>query len=155
MKVALIAAVAKNRVIGRANDLPWRIPEDMKRFKRLTMGHTVLMGRRTFESLRGPLPGRRMLVVSSSPVPGVESFRTPEEAMQAASREEWVFVIGGAAMFGHFLERSDALYLTLVDQEPEGDVFFPPYEHLLGTRYVLRNKEQHAGFCFADYFLKD
>lgn len=154
MKIALIAAVAKNRVIGKANDLPWRIPEDMKRFKQLTMGHAILMGRRTFESLRRPLPGRRMLVVSSSSIPGVESYRSPEEALKAVSQEEWVFVIGGAALFRHFLERCDALYLTLVDQEPEGDVHFPPYEHLLGSRYVLQKKEEHEGYCFADYFLK-
>ncbi len=154
MKLALIAAVAKNRVIGRDGALPWRIPEDMKRFKQLTLGHAVLMGRKTFESLSKPLPGRRMLVVTSSPRSGVECFRTPDEALLAAKNEEWVFVIGGAALFRTFLERCDALYLTFVDQEPPGDVLFPPFEDVLRSRYVLHHQEDHDGFRFADYELK-
>ncbi len=154
MKLALIAAIARNRVIGRGNTLPWRIPEDMKRFKRLTMGHAVLMGRRTYESLGRPLPGRRMLVVTSSPVAGVECFPTPDAALQAAAEEPWVFVIGGAALFQTFLNRCDALYLTFVDQDPEGDVLFPPYDHLLGTRYLLSSREDHDGYTFADYVAK-
>ena len=154
MKLALIAAIARNRVIGRGGALPWRISEDMKRFKRLTMGHTVLMGRKTYDSLGKPLNGRRMLVVTSTPIPGVECFRNPEDALRSAGNEEWVFVIGGAALFSAFLERCDALYLTLVDQDPEGDVFFPPYEHLLKTRYSLHHQEDHDGYRFADYVAK-
>ncbi len=154
MKLALIAAVAKNRVIGRNGTLPWRIPEDMKRFKRLTMGHAVVMGRKTYESLGKPLPGRRMLVVTSTPTTGVECFRTPEEALLAAKNEAWVFVIGGAALFRSFIERCDALYLTFVDQQPEGDVLFPPFERILDARYVLRHEENHDGYRFADYEVK-
>ena len=104
MRLALIAAVARNRVIGKNNTLPWRIPEDMKRFKRLTMGHAVLMGRKTYESLGNPLPGRRNLVVTSVPINNVECFSSPADALKAAQAEEWIFVIGGAALFQFFLK---------------------------------------------------
>ncbi len=155
MKIALIAAIAKNRVIGRGNALPWRIPEDMRRFKRLTMGHAVLMGRKTYESLGKPLVGRRNLVVTSAVIPSVECFASPDDALAAARNEEWVFVIGGAALFQSVLDRCDALYLTLVDQEPEGDVLFPPYEHLLGPRYAIQHQEHHDGYRFVDYAVKE
>jgi len=154
MKLALIAAIARNRVIGRAGTLPWRIPEDMKRFKRLTMGNAVLMGRKTYESLGKPLPGRRNLVVTSVPRPEVPCFSSPEEALQAARNEEWIFVMGGAMLYQYFLERCDALFLTIVEQAPEGDTLFPPYEHLLGTRYTLLHQEDHNGFHFLDYGVK-
>ena len=154
MRLALIAAIARNRVIGKDNSLPWRIPEDMKRFKRLTMGHTILMGRKTFESLGKPLSGRRNLVVTSVPISNVECFSSPADALKAAQAEEWIFVIGGAAMFQFFIDRCDALYLTFVDQEPEGNVLFPPYEHLLGTRYIVDRQESHEGYQFVDYIAR-
>jgi dihydrofolate reductase len=151
MKLGLVAAIARNRVIGREGALPWRLPEDMKRFKALTMGHAVLMGRKTFESLGKPLSGRKNLVVTSSPLAGVACFPSPEDALQATREDEWVFVIGGASLYQYFLERCDALFLTLVDREPEGDTMFPPYEHLLGTHYLLQRREDHPGFHFLDY----
>ncbi len=151
MRLALIAAVARNRVIGRGGKIPWHIPEDLKRFKRLTLGHAVLMGRRTWESLGRPLPGRRNVVVSSREVPGVESYRTVEEALGALAGAERVFVIGGAALYERVLACADELYLTLVDQEPEGDTRFPPYEELLRTGYRLAGREDREGYHFVDY----
>jgi len=151
MTLALIAAVARNRVIGQNGSLPWRIPEDLRRFKQLTIGHAVLMGRRTYESIGRPLPDRRNVVLSSRPVQGVEHYQTFEEALEALRNEPIVFVIGGASLYTRLLESADELYLTLVDQSPEGDTVFPPYEHLLGTRFTLVLREKHEGFEFLDY----
>jgi dihydrofolate reductase len=151
MQIAIIAAIARNRVIGRAGHLPWHIPEDLARFKRLTTGHAVLMGRNTFGAIGRPLPGRRNVVVASTPVDGVESYPSPDAALTALSGEPVVFVIGGAALFERFLSRADRLYLTLVEEEPEGDTFFPPYEQLLGREFRLTFREAHPGFCFENY----
>ncbi len=151
MKLALIAAVARNRVIGRDGRIPWHISDDLKRFKRLTVGHTVLMGRRTWESLGRPLVDRRNVVLSSRAIPDVETYPSVEKALEALSGEERVFVIGGAALYARFLDCADELYLTLVDQEPEGDTLFPPYEEVLRTRYRLTRREDHHGYHFVDY----
>ncbi|HEX9006519.1 MAG TPA: dihydrofolate reductase [Bacteroidota bacterium] len=151
MKLAIIAAVARNRVIGRDGKIPWHISDDLKRFKRLTVGHPVLMGRRTWESLGRPLADRRNVVLSSREIPGVETYPTAERALEALAGEERVFVIGGAALYARFLDRADELYLTLVDQEPGGDTLFPPYEELLKARYRLTRREDHPGYHFADY----
>ncbi len=156
MKLAIIAAVARNRVIGRDGKIPWHISDDLKRFKRLTVGHAVLMGRRTWESLGRPLADRRNVVLSSRTnpsvfPPGVEMYPTAEQALEALAGEERVFVIGGAAVYARFLDCADELYLTLVDQEPGGDTLFPPYEELLETRYRLTRREDHQGYHFVDY----
>ncbi len=151
MKLALIAAVARNRVIGRGGKIPWHISDDLKRFKRLTVGYAVLMGRRTWASLGRPLVDRRNVVLSSRGIPGVETYPTAEQALEALSGEERVFVIGGAAVYARFLDCADELYLTLVDQEPAGDTLFPPFEELLRTRYRLVRREDHEGYHFVDY----
>lgn len=151
MKIALIAAVAANRVIGRGGALPWTLGEDLKRFKRLTTGHAILMGRKTFESLGRLLPNRRHLVVSSRPLPGVESFPDPESALRAAAGQERIFVIGGGQIYSYFLSRADELYLTLLDGPADGDTLFPPYEELLKSSFRLVHEERHEGFRFLDY----
>ncbi|HUI65249.1 MAG TPA: dihydrofolate reductase [Bacteroidota bacterium] len=151
MKLAIIAALAHNRVIGKAGKLPWHISEDLRRFKRLTGGHTVLMGRTTWESLGRPLPGRRNVVLSSGQVSGVEAYASLPDALRALSECDTVFVIGGGKVYAQLLDRADELHLTLVHQEVEGDAFFPPYEHLLGTVFVEVARENHQGFEFVDY----
>lgn len=151
MKLIIIAALSRNRVIGKDGKLPWHISEDLKRFKRLTTGHTVLMGRKTFESLGKPLPHRRNVVLTSHTLPDVETYPTLAQALQALEKEEKVFVIGGGEIFAQLIDHADELHLTLVDQEVEGDTFFPPYEHLVGTRYRLVSREVHEGFVFEDY----
>ncbi|GAA5787178.1 dihydrofolate reductase [Chitiniphilus shinanonensis] len=127
MSLALIAAVARNRVIGVDNRLPWRLPDDLKRFKALTMGSPMLMGRKTFESLPGLLPGRRHLVVTRNPgwsAPGAETFPDLASA-RAAAGEGTLFVIGGGDIYRQALPLADTLYLTEVDLAPEGDAWFP------------------------------
>jgi dihydrofolate reductase len=149
--LAIIAAVARNRVIGSEGRLPWRLPEDLKRFKRLTTGHTVLMGRKTWESLGKPLPDRRNVVVSSRPVSGTEWYSSTSDALRALASEDRVFVIGGGTLYAQLLERADELYLTLVHREADGDVLFPPYEHLLGSLFIERSRELRGDFDFVDY----
>ncbi len=154
MKLAFIVAIARNRVIGKGGTLPWHISEDLKRFKRLTTGHTVLMGRKTFESIGRPLPNRRNVVISSTPHPGTETYRTVPEALAALKDQEKVFVIGGGQLYACLLDSADELYLTLVDKDVEGDTFFPPYEHLLATRFREAAREEHDGYAFVDYARK-
>lgn len=128
MRVSLIVAVAENGVIGRDNQLPWRLPADLKRFKALTLTHPVIMGRRTFESIGFPLPGRRNLVLSRDPqysAPGIEPFGSLTEALEATRQAEEVFVLGGAAVFEEAIGHADRIYLTRVHTEVEGDTRFP------------------------------
>jgi dihydrofolate reductase len=151
MKLAIIAAIGKNRVIGKDGKLPWHISADLKRFKKLTTGHTVLMGRRTFESLGRPLPNRRNVVLSSRLISGAETYVSIPDALKALAPEETVYIIGGARLYAQFLDKADELNLTLVDREVDGDAFFPEYEHLLGTRFRLVRREDHDGFSFIDF----
>lgn len=151
MKLLIIAALSRNRVIGNDGKLPWHISEDLRRFKRLTTGRAVLMGRRTFESLGKPLANRRNVVLTSRTIPGVETYATIPAALEALSKEEKVFVIGGGEIFSQFLQRADEWHLTLIHRDVKGDTFFPPYEHLIGSAFLLVNKEEHEGFTFLDY----
>ena len=141
-----IVAMASNRVIGKEGKLPWHLPEDLKFFKSTTLGHPILMGRKTFESIGRPLPGRRNIVLSSimSEREGVEVIRHLEQ-LQA---DEAVFVIGGAKLFEELLPRCELLYLTWIEQPYEGDVFLPPFEHLFSRREVIGTG---AGFEFRRY----
>ena len=131
-RVSLIAALAKNRVIGAGNALPWRLPEDLKHFKALTMGHPVIMGRKTFESIGKPLPGRRNIVVTRSKsfrAKGCEIVDSPEAVLRAvAGNADEVFVIGGAELYCAFLDHADRMYLTEIDRDVEGDVRFPNFD---------------------------
>ncbi len=154
MRLAIIAAIGRNRVIGHHGTLPWHIPQDLKRFKQLTIGHCVLMGRRTFESLGKPLPRRRNVVITSRTLPGVETYHSVNSALQALADEEKVFVIGGARLFARFLRDADDLYLTFVHREAEGDTFFPEYEDVVRHHFTESRREEHEGFTFVDYHRK-
>jgi dihydrofolate reductase len=149
--LAIIAAVARNRGIGLAGKMPWHLSEDLRRFKRITTGHTILMGRKTWESLGRPLPNRRNVVLSRTPVPGVETYVSLDAALAALSHEDLVFVIGGGEIYRQTLGRADRLYLTIVEGEAEADTFFPEYEDLLGSRFTLVAREDHEGYRFEDY----
>ncbi len=154
MKLIIIAALNRKRVIGSKGKLPWHISEDLKRFKRLTVGHTVLMGRKTYESMGKPLPDRRNVVLSSKNIAGLETYSSIDAALEALKAQDKVFVIGGGKIFDQFLDRADELHLTLVDIDTDGDAYFPPYGHLIGTRFVLVNEEKHEGYTFQDYKAK-
>jgi len=162
MEIVIIAAVGvENRVIGNGLDLPWHIPDDLKRFKALTSGHPIVMGRRTFESLvhqfGGPLKGRLNLVLGSDVEwPEYDNVRVFDELGDAvtAAREsgaEQLFIGGGAFVYASFLEEADRMELTLVYGHHEGDVFFPEWEHLVGTRYTETTRDEREGFAFVTY----
>lgn len=130
MSVSMIAAVGKNLELGKNNDLIWHFKEDMKFFKDTTMGHTVVMGRKTFESLPKALPGRKNIVISSNAeyqAQGATVVTSVEEALQIADNEE-IFVIGGGKIYAEFLPYADKLYLTEIDAECEdADTYFPQF----------------------------
>lgn len=130
MKISIIAAISENRVIGLNNRLPWHIREDLKWFKKNTMGHTVIMGRKTFESLQKPLPGRKNIVLSAQKnykASGALVCRSIYEAIKIskAGDEKEIFIIGGGQVFNKALPRADRIYITLVHKEFDGDTFFP------------------------------
>lgn len=129
-RVSLIAALAENRVIGANNALPWHLPEDLKRFRRLTMGHAVIMGRRNYQSIGRPLPERLNIVVTrnrSFHAPGCAVVHSPAAGFAAAAGAAEVFVIGGAEVYAQTLARADRMYLTLVHARVPGDTRFPAY----------------------------
>jgi dihydrofolate reductase len=127
--LSIIVAIAENNAIGKNNDLLWHIPADLKRFKRITSGHPVIMGKRTWESLpRRPLPNRRNIVITDNPgeqIPGCEMAYSIDEAIGLCNAEEENFIIGGASVYTQFLPHADRLYLTLVKKSFDADVFFP------------------------------
>ena len=128
--LALIVALARNRVIGRDNRLPWRLPADLHFFKQTTMGKPLLMGRRTWESIGRPLPGRRMIVLSCDPdyqAPGCAVARSLDEAVELAGAVPEIMVIGGATLYRQALSRAARLYLTRVDADVPGDAWFPQW----------------------------
>jgi dihydrofolate reductase len=152
--VALIAAVARNSVIGVDNRLPWRLPEDMRRFRALTTGHSVIMGRRTWESIGKPLVDRQNIVVSGSvrtPLVGVDVARSLDEALACARLPEPVFVIGGEALYREAMPRADLLYLTEIDLDFEGDAHFPAFDRSSWrevSRTTHRSLDDAAGFAY-------
>jgi len=147
VKLILIAALNGRRVIGFRGKLPWHISEDLKRFKQTTLGQTVLMGRTTYESIGKPLPQRRNVVLTSRAIPGVETYQSLDEALSHLKDQERVYVIGGGSVYAQTLPIADGLLLTRVDQEAEGDTFFPPFEHL----FALIRREEHPGYAFEEY----
>jgi dihydrofolate reductase len=151
MKLIIIAAIARNRVIGKNGKLPWHIPEDLTRFKQLTTGHTVIMGRRTFDSLDRPFPNRLNIVITSNVLNGITSYPSLDFALQALSNKKEVFVIGGGRLFAEALKLADELRLTLVNRDVDGDTFFPPYEDYLRKNFKLVHQEYNTGFSFVDY----
>jgi dihydrofolate reductase len=130
--LALVVAAAKNGVIGKDGKLPWRIPEDLKHFKRVTVGHAVIMGRKTWDSIGKPLVDRRNIVVSRNAalqIPGVEVVTSIEEAIALARQtDDEPRVIGGAEIYRRTLPLATRIYLTEIDREVEGDAFLPPID---------------------------
>ena len=146
MILSMIAAVGENLEIGKNNALLWRLVGDLPFFKKTTMGRTVIMGRRTFESLPGALPGRRNIVITREetyPAPGCETARSPMAALRLVENEEEVFVIGGGTVYAAFLDRADRLYLTEAKAtDPDADAFFPAFRSADWTRTVLDTQSE-------------
>ena len=131
-RISIIAAMTYQRVIGLHNRLPWRLPADLSHFRRTTIGHTVIMGRKNYESIGRPLPGRLNVVLSSNPgylAPGCRVVSCLNDAWDAAGDDPEIFIIGGAQVYAQALPRTTRMYLTLIDAMIEGDTWFPEYEN--------------------------
>lgn len=143
-RIYLIAAVAANGVIGRQGRLPWHLPEDLKHFKRLTLGHPIIMGRRTWESLGGLLPRREHIVVTRTPgyeAPGAAVASSLDSALALCAGEPIVFAIGGRELFAEALPLAAGLLMTEIHRDYEGDTWFPPYDR---SRWRETQRERHA-----------
>ena len=160
MKISIIAAIAgEKRVIGKKGRMPWYIPEELKRFKSITIGHPIIMGRKTHESIGKALPGRTNIVISrdlSYQAMGIIVVHSLEEALREAvgkPGDKEVFVIGGGEIYQQALPLADKLYLTVIDQEIEGDTFFPDYSEF--KKIVWQSDEQESdGFKYKFLELK-
>ncbi|HUW75658.1 MAG TPA: dihydrofolate reductase [Gallionella sp.] len=143
-RVSLIVAMAKNRVIGHNNTLPWRLPADLKHFKTLTMGHHIVMGRKTFESIGKPLPGRTSVVVTRNAAysaPGVIAVNSLEAAISACVDDNEIFVIGGAELYLQAIALADRIYLTEIDADIHGDAYFPEFKR---SEWLELSRETHS-----------
>ena len=142
----MIAAMANNRVIGQDNKMPWHLPADLQHFKAVTMSKPVIMGRKTFESIGRPLPGRRNIVISRNvdyQAVGVEVVTSPEAAISLVCELDEVMVIGGGNVYKQFLEHADTLYLTFIDLDVDGDTQFPDYEKI--ANWQVAEQHHHQG----------
>ncbi|MCB1751480.1 MAG: dihydrofolate reductase [Gammaproteobacteria bacterium] len=142
-RISLIAAIAENCVIGRGNKLPWHLPADLKHFKQLTMGKPMIMGRRTWQSLPGLLPGRVHIVISRDhgfTAAGCEIARSFDEALRKAGPAPEVMVIGGGALYKQVLPYASRMYLTLVRAEIDGDILFPRFDK---ADWIELEREEH------------
>ncbi len=130
-RLSIIAAMAKNRTIGVNNTLPWRCPEDLKHFKALTMGHHMIMGRKTFDSIGKPLPGRTTVVVTRDTklkIEGCLVAHSLQDAIAACKNDNEVFIVGGADIYAQSLQLADTLYITEIQRDVEGDAHFPEFD---------------------------
>jgi dihydrofolate reductase len=147
-RISVIAALAKNRVIGIENRLPWRLPEDLAHFKALTLNHPILMGRKTFDSLGRPLPGRTNIVITRNPDYRPEGCKVAEsiaDAVASCADASEVFFIGGAELYRQVLPLADWLYLTEVGVDAEGDAWFPEFDHS-AFRARFEDKGRFTGY---------
>ncbi len=143
-KISLIAAMAHNRVIGKDNDMPWHMPADLKHFKAVTLGKPVIMGRKTFDSIGRPLPGRRNVVVTRNNdcvIEGVEVVNSPDAAIELLRDHEEVMVIGGGNIYQQFLSTAETLYLTFIDLDVDGDTQFPDWNSVADWQEV--DQQEH------------
>ena len=158
MKISIIAAMSENRVIGRDGSLPWHLPADLARFKTITTGHTVIMGRKTFESVGKPLPNRRSIVITRNndyQHEGVVIAHSMDEALDHAAGEDEVFVLGGQAIYEVAFPRADCLYITIVHATIKGDTYFPTcnldeWRLVEDDRHEADERHAHA-FSFRQY----
>lgn len=142
--LSMIVAHANNRIIGKDNDMPWHLPADLAYFKKITLGKPVVMGRKTYESIGRPLPGRQNIVISRDAnykADGITTVTSVEKALKQAGNVEEVMVIGGGAIYQHCLPAADRLYITHINAEIEGDTQFPEYN--IESDWTLINSEKY------------
>ena len=159
MRLSIIAALSSNNVIGRDNDLPWHLSTDLKRLKALTMGHHMIMGRKTYDSIGRPLPGRTFVVITRDPSfapEGVKIVHSLEDAIQVAAGDDEPFIAGGAQIFEQAIHRADRMYLTRVHAEIEGDTWFPDFDdvsewQLTDAEHFDADEKNDYPFSFLTY----
>ena len=156
-RISIISALAKNRTIGINNTLPWRLSEDLKYFKALTLGHHILMGRKTYESIGKPLPGRTTVIITRGNYPapeGVKIAHSLQEAIDVCGADEEIFFVGGAELYAQALPLADRLYLTEIQAEVEGDAWFPEYDRSQWqetSRDCRHDDVSGLDYCFVVY----
>lgn len=161
MLVSIIAAMDRNRLIGNNNQLPWHLPADLAHFKRVTMGKPIIMGRKTYESIGRPLPGRTNIVLTRSSdfnAEGVLTANTLEQALNHVSAEDEVMIIGGSTIYELTLPRADRLYLTYVEDSFEGDAWFPDFDleqwHIVASEEHSADEKNSSAYRFVTYARK-
>ena len=150
--------MARNRVIGKDNKMPWHLPADLEHFKTVTMAKPIVMGRKTYQSIGRPLPGRQNVIISQNPdfeVEGCDVVNSIDAAIKLLSDDEEIMIIGGGFLYSQMLEQADKLYLTFIDLEVDGDTHFPEYEHLDITELVSENnlsdEKNRYNYRFVNY----
>lgn len=144
MSLSIIAAMGENRVIGSHNQLPWHLPADLRHFKQLTIGHTIVMGRKTYESINKPLPQRKNIILTqdkSFQAPGCEILHSVAEIYKLKQSPEEIFIIGGAKIYQLCLPYADRIYLTIIHHAFTGDTFFPEFNN---AEWYEESREKHA-----------
>lgn len=161
MIVSVVVAIAENNAIGKDNQLLWHLPADLKHFKQITTGHTIIMGRKTYDSIGRPLPNRRNIVMtrtSGLQIPGVEVTANMEEALALCADEEEVFIIGGAEIYKSTMDITNRIYLTRVHQSYEADAFFPEIDFNLWNETEvekhLPDEKNHVAYTFSTLLRK-
>ncbi len=154
--LSVIVAMARNRVIGIRNTLPWRLPDDLRHFKALTMGHHIIMGRKTYESIGRPLPGRTTVIVTRDPdyrMDGCLTATSIDAAIATCAGDAEIFFVGGAEMYAQVLPRADRLYLTEIQADYAGDAWFPAFDRgdWLETARDKRVSPDGLGYDFVTY----
>ena len=150
-KISIIAAISENRAIGKNNELLWRIPDDMRRFRELTTGHPVIMGRKTYETIGKPLPNRTNIIITRDKnysAPGCIIVYSLDEALEKAKKIEGgeVFIMGGGEIYKEAIKFADKLYLTLIHEGKEGDTYFPDYSEF--KKVIFREEKDYNGLRY-------
>ncbi len=159
--ISLIVAMANNRVIGKNNQMPWHLPADLQHFKTITLGKPIIMGRKTYESIGRPLPGRKNIVISHNSnykLDGCETVTSLEKALKLVNNVEEVMIIGGGFLYAQTLHHANKLYLTFIDLDIDGDTIFPDFEKLnikeVKRDKYLKDEKNIYNYEFVEYIVK-
>lgn len=160
-KISIIVAMAKNRVIGKENDMPWHLPADLQHFRKITSGKPIIMGRKTYESIGRPLPKRHNIIISRNTeykVEGCDVVSSLDEAVKCAGEVEELFIIGGGFLYNQTIDQADRLYLTFIDLEVDGDTLFPEYEHLairkIASEHHKKDEQNPYNYEFTEFVVE-
>lgn len=159
--ISMIAAMAKNRVIGRENSLPWHLPEDLKHFKQKTLDKPVVMGRKTYESVGKPLPGRENVIITRNAdyqADGCTIVTSLEQAIEHLAKVEEIMIIGGTEIYRLALPMAHRMYLTFIDLEVDGDAYFPEWDDSVWQQESMESfpaQDSKPGYAFVEYLRKD